>query len=125
MSTAYEHIRHIGEGRVLGDSEQPRRAVKGLPCVGWYGVWCSWSAYWAGSWAARWLRVASPAPPVFGFRFSENSRLQFLQFALMFIENDKTYFPGGFLNPCSFLPALRGYSHGKRWPKDQGQKRLH
>ena len=27
-------------GRVGGLNEQPRRAVKGLPFVGWYGVWC-------------------------------------------------------------------------------------
>ena len=27
------------EGRVGGVNEQPRRAVKGLSCVGWHGVW--------------------------------------------------------------------------------------
>ena len=45
----------------------------------------------------------------------------FCSFLLMFIEHDKPYFPGGSLNPCSFLPVLRGYS--PRPAMAQGQKR--
>ena len=38
-------------GRLGGVNEQPRQAVKGLPCVGWYGVW----------WDSRWVGVLGPS----------------------------------------------------------------